>query len=59
MLTLNGCFHSHTTTICDISGNTTYLVNDKYGEFTIVPATMANMQDVILKRVAFGSVRDL
>jgi DNA polymerase IV len=34
-------------------------VNDKYGEFTIVPATMANMQDVILKRVAFGSVRDL
>src|SRR5947209_9223401 len=35
------------------------LVNDKYGEFTIVPATMANMQDVILKRVAFGSVRDL
>ena len=29
------------------------------GEFTIVPATMANMQDVILKRVAFGSVRDL
>ena len=35
------------------------LVNDKYGEFTVVPATMANMQDVILKRVAFGSVRDL
>jgi len=35
------------------------LVNDEYGEFTIVPATMANMQDVILKRVAFGSVRDL
>jgi len=35
------------------------LVNDKYGEFTMVPATMANMQDVILKRVAFGSVRDL
>jgi len=34
-------------------------INDKYGEFTIVPATMANMQDVILKRVAFGSVRDL
>ena len=35
------------------------LVNDKYGEFTLVPATMANMQDVILKRVAYGSVRDL
>lgn len=35
------------------------LINDKYGEFTLVPATMANMQDVILKRVAFGSVREL
>lgn len=35
------------------------LLNDKYGEFTIVPATMANMQDTILKRVAFGSVSDL
>jgi DNA polymerase IV len=34
------------------------VVNDKYGDFTLVPATMANMQDVILKRVAFGSVRD-
>ncbi|HUA13515.1 MAG TPA: hypothetical protein VL989_03380 [Candidatus Sulfotelmatobacter sp.] len=30
------------------------IVNDKYGEFSIVPAIMANMQDVILKRVAFG-----
>lgn len=34
-------------------------LNDRYGEFTVVPATMANMQDTILKRVAFGSVRDL
>jgi DNA polymerase-4 len=33
-------------------------VNDKYGEFTLVPATMANMQDVILKRIAFGNVLD-
>ena len=32
------------------------VVNDRYGEFTLVPALMANMQDVILKRVAFGSV---
>jgi len=32
------------------------LVNDRYGEFTLVPALMANMQDVIIKRVAFGSV---
>ena len=35
------------------------IINDRYGEFTMVPAIMANMQDVILKRVAFGSVRDL
>jgi DNA polymerase IV len=35
------------------------IVNDKYGEFTIVPATMANMQDVIIKRVAFGNIKDL
>ncbi len=34
-------------------------VNDKYGEFTVVPALMANMQSTILKRVAFGAVRDL
>jgi DNA polymerase-4 len=35
------------------------MVNDRYGEFTLVPALMANMQDVILKRVAFGSVKEL
>jgi len=34
-------------------------INDRYGEFTVVPAAMANMQDVIIKRVPFGSVRDL
>ena len=34
-------------------------VNDRYGEFTLVPASMANMQDVIIKRVPFGSVRDI
>jgi hypothetical protein len=34
-------------------------VNDRYGEFTVVPASMANMQDVIIKRVAFGSTNDL
>ena len=32
------------------------IINDRYGEFTLVPALMANMQDVILKRVAFGNV---
>ncbi len=35
------------------------IVNDRYGEFTVVPAIMANMQDTILKRIAFGSVKDL
>ena len=34
-------------------------VNDKYGEFTVIPATMANMAQVIIKRVPFGSVRDV
>ena len=34
-------------------------VNDRYGEFTLTPATMANMQNTIIKRVPFGSVRDL
>ncbi len=34
-------------------------INDRYGEFTVVPAQMANMQHVIIKRVPFGSVRDI
>lgn len=34
-------------------------INDKYGEFTVVPATMANMERIIIKRVPFGSVRDV
>jgi DNA polymerase-4 len=34
-------------------------VNDKYGEFTVVPATMANMEQIIIKRAPFGSVRDV
>lgn len=34
-------------------------VNNRYGEFTLVPATMANMQDIIIKRVPFGSVWDI
>jgi DNA polymerase-4 len=34
-------------------------INDRYGEFTVVPAKMANMQQVIIKRVPFGSVRDI
>jgi len=35
------------------------MVNDRYGEFTVIPAIMANMQEVIIKRVAFGSTKDL
>lgn len=34
-------------------------INDRYGEYTIAPASMANMEDIIIKRVPFGSVRDL
>ena len=33
-------------------------VNDKYGEFTVVPALMANMDNLVLDRIAFGSVKD-
>jgi len=35
------------------------IINDRYGEFTLVPALMANMQDTILKRVAFGNIKGL
>ncbi len=35
------------------------IINDRYGEFTVTPALMANMQDTIIKRVPFGSVRDI
>jgi DNA polymerase-4 len=31
-------------------------VNDRYGEFSLIPALMANMDDLILKRVSFGKV---
>lgn len=34
-------------------------INDKYGEFTVVPAIMANMDNLILDRIAFGNVKDL
>lgn len=32
------------------------IINNRYGEFTMTPALMANMQDIIIKRVAFGSI---
>ena len=34
-------------------------INDRYGEFTVVPAIMASMDDLILDRIAFGNVKDL
>jgi DNA polymerase IV len=34
-------------------------INDRYGDYTIVPAHMAGMEDLILDRIAFGSVKDL
>jgi DNA polymerase-4 len=34
-------------------------LNDRYGEFTVIPALMMNMDDVVLDRIAFGSVREL
>lgn len=33
-------------------------LNNKYGEFTVIPAVMANMDNTILDRIAFGSVRN-
>jgi DNA polymerase-4 len=44
--------HKALTDACDS-------INDRYGEYTIVPALMANMEDLILDRIAFGSVKDL
>lgn len=35
------------------------IVNDRYGEFSMVPAIMANMDKTILDRIAFGNVKDL
>lgn len=34
-------------------------LNDVYGEFTVVPGLMMEMDDVILDRIAFGGVRDM
>jgi len=34
-------------------------MNDRYGEFTVVPASMMNMADTIIKRVPFGATKDL
>jgi len=34
-------------------------INDIYGEFTVVPGLMIEMDDVILDRIAFGGVREM
>ena len=34
-------------------------INNRYGEFTVIHAHMAGMNDTILDRVAFGGVKDL
>jgi DNA polymerase-4 len=34
-------------------------VNDHFGEFTMVPAIMADMQKVVLDRISFGGIRDM
>jgi DNA polymerase-4 len=34
-------------------------INNRYGEFTVVPAAMARMDELILDRVAFGGIRDV
>jgi DNA polymerase-4 len=34
-------------------------VNDRYGEFAVIPATMARMDGTIIDRIAFGNVRDM
>ncbi len=33
------------------------MINDKYGEFSLIPARMARMENIILKRVPFGSIQ--
>jgi len=33
-------------------------INDRYGNYTLVPAEMAGMDELIIDRIAFGSVKD-
>jgi DNA polymerase-4 len=33
-------------------------INDRYGDYTLVPAAMAGMESLIIDRIAFGSVKD-
>lgn len=34
-------------------------VNDRYGEFTVVPASMLEVKDIILDRIAFGGAKEI
>lgn len=34
-------------------------INERWGEFVVVPATMLGMQGEILDRISFGGVRDM
>jgi DNA polymerase IV len=34
-------------------------INDKYGEFVITPALMMGMDETIVDRISFGSVKEL
>jgi DNA polymerase-4 len=33
-------------------------INDRWGDYTVVPAAMQGMESVILQRIAFGSIKD-
>lgn len=34
-------------------------INNRYGEFTVIPGIMMDMDDLVLDRIAFGGVKDL
>lgn len=34
-------------------------INDRFGEFTLIPGTMTGMEGLILDRIAFGSVKNM
>jgi hypothetical protein len=34
-------------------------INDRWGEFSITPALMMDMDEIILDRIAFGGVKEL
>ncbi len=50
---------AHNPEIFEILARAADEVNDRYGEFTVVPATMANMDEIILDRIAFGGASTL